>query len=429
MHHRTFATLLLATFTSLRPLAAEPHAVDAPTELRLPAGIELSASATATTFATTGNTGATAAAAWNLPSLRLGASVTAVRGDGYLAGYQVDELQTLGATASAYWRAQGQDGVRFEAGGAVGARVLAASAAMAGGDDRGLVVGGELEARAVFGRGRVRGVLGIALPLWVAVRPSVEPDELSQLTRGGVEIAVGKDLWATAMAEVGGAFGYDGDGAKFRAGAQVGVKWMPTASRSGGPSARGSIGAYLATEWRAFGLAGHASHGPGLSAGVTLFGGGLKLGILAHGRPGPINPTTFDTMPVDGQTYRGKSSLPLRSDGNFIGLVAAPVFRAGPLRIELPLAVGQAAYGFFLAGEDRNTPDGRRVSEWENELFAGKDSSFAIGAEAGVVVAVPVRSWLEPYVAARYSVTVGYDSIVRDSYSGPSLGLGLQVRP
>ena len=98
------------------------------------------------------------------------------------------------------------------------------------------------------------------------------------------------------------------------------------------------------------------------------------------------------------------------------------------MSVELPLAIGQAAFGFYLPAKDRVTPDGRRVSAWENELFGGKDSSPAIGLEAGIKVAVklPSAEWLAPYVALRYTWSLGFDTLVRSSYDGPSAALGLQ---
>ncbi len=36
--------------------------------------------------------------------------------------------------------------------------------------------------------------------------------------------------------------------------------------------------------------------------------------------------------------------------------------------------VGYGGFGFYLHGDDRKTPDGRRVSEWEDELLDGRDA-------------------------------------------------------
>ena len=86
------------------------------------------------------------------------------------------------------------------------------------------------------------------------------------------------------------------------------------------------------------------------------------------------------------------------------------------MSVELPLAIGQAAFGFYLPAKDRVTPDGRRVSAWENELFGG----------IKVAVKLPSAEWLAPYVALRYTWSLGFDTLVRSSYDGPSAALGLQ---
>lgn len=191
------------------------------------------------------------------------------------------------------------------------------------------------------------------------------------------------------------------------------------------------LGAYIDVGWRATGWAGYPGNGPEASAGVLLLQDHLRLGVTFVARPGPINPQTFDVEPVEGQTYKGQDELTLRSDGNFFGLTIAPRFAmpgASWLEVELPLTIGQAAFGFYLTGEDRETPDGRRVSEWENELLDGRDSSFAIGIEPGLRLQFRTKhDWLRPYVTGAYLFTPGYDAYVVDDYGGLSVAAGVQV--
>lgn len=186
-------------------------------------------------------------------------------------------------------------------------------------------------------------------------------------------------------------------------------------------------GAFVGFDWRINRIGRHTSHGPGFQAGVMLWRH-LRVGLAGFARPGPINPATFEVTPVDGQTYRGRPTVTLRSDGSFFGLMLAPTVDLGEVvALEAPITLGQAAFGFYLTGEDRDTPDGRRVSGWENDLLDGRDASIAFGWEAGLRVSFIATSWARPYVGAHYFGTVGYDAFVRDDYSGFSAAAGLQL--
>lgn len=197
------------------------------------------------------------------------------------------------------------------------------------------------------------------------------------------------------------------------------------------PAATPAVGAFVGVEWRGLALADHLSHGPGVQAGVLLFGGHLKLGIAGFARPGPINPATFDVMPAGGATYKGQSQVALRSDGGLVGLLVAPVFDVpgtDALALELPVIVGQGGFGFYLSGDDRETPDGRKPSAWENELLDGRDSSFALGLDVGVRLAFKPAGarWVRPYVGAHYTTVFGYDTYVKDAYAGFGVAAGVQ---
>lgn len=186
-------------------------------------------------------------------------------------------------------------------------------------------------------------------------------------------------------------------------------------------------GAFVGADWRVMRIGGHVSHGPGFQAGLVLWRH-LKVGLAGFARPGPLNPATFRVPTASGAPYRGRSTLELRSDGQFFGLLLAPTFDIGDvIALEAPITLGQAAFGFYLTGGDRDTPDGRRVSEWENELLDGRDAAIAFGVEAGLRVSFIAASWARPYVGAHYFGTVGYDAYVRDDYDGVTFAAGIQL--
>ncbi len=198
------------------------------------------------------------------------------------------------------------------------------------------------------------------------------------------------------------------------------------------PNSAASIDGFVDLEWRVMTLGGHVSHGPGFAAGISLLEGQLRVGIAGLNRPGPWNPATFDVELAGDTTYRGKRSLSLRSDGAMAGPQLALAFAVPKvpwLAVTLPFTVGYGGFGFYLHGDDRVTPDGRRVSVWENELFDGRDSFLGWVLDGGVRLNfVPARTpWLRPYVGVYYTAVPGFDTIVRGSYSGFSGALGLEL--
>ena len=186
---------------------------------------------------------------------------------------------------------------------------------------------------------------------------------------------------------------------------------------------------YLRIGWRVMGLADHVSHGPEVAAGVLLWNH-LELGIGGFARPGPINPATFQAD-LGGGSYRGQDELTLRSDGALIGLLVGFRFQfpgVNWLDVEVPVIVGLGAFGFYLHGDDRDTPDGRRVSEWENELFDGRDSSAGLGVDVGLRLAIHTPlPWLNVSAGVHYTHVVGYDSLLASDYGGFSGSLGVEM--
>lgn len=272
----------------------------------------------------------------------------------------------------------------------------------------------------------------VPLIVGIAVSPETEVDILE------TPYSVTADLWLTERialspsAFVGGAFGYGGDGAKHRVGASLSLKVAledrPEVKRTHDTSA--SMAGFVHLGWRALGIGGHASHGPEFAAGVRLFSGWLRLGIGGYNRPGPLNPKTFDVESSNGVSYNGSETLSLKSDGGVVGLlIGTNIPMTSWLAIDIPVIVGQAAFGFYLAGEDRETPDGRRVSEWENEMQDARDASFALGVDAGLRAQFTVASipWLRPAVGVHYLMTPGYNAYARDDYSGLSASAGIEA--
>ena len=182
---------------------------------------------------------------------------------------------------------------------------------------------------------------------------------------------------------------------------------------------------WLDLEWRGLALAGHPSHGPGFGVGASLFDDHLQIGLAGYTRPGPFNPATFEVTPE--QPYKGRDTVRLRSDGGATGLLVAPGVRVGRARIDLPTQLGYGGFGFYLVGDDRETPDGRKPSAWENQLLDGRDSSFGVALESGARVAWTTSAGVRPYLAARWSSILGYDAFVRAAYGGPSVAVGVQI--
>ena len=146
------------------------------------------------------------------------------------------------------------------------------------------------------------------------------------------------------------------------------------------------VGGYVALEWRAFALAGHLSHGPGFEAGAILLDGHLKVGLSGFARPGPINPEVFEVQASGGQSYKGSQTLSLRSDGGTIGVFVAPSFAVSRnLQLDVPLWFGQAAFGFYLHGDDRDTRARLRLRPGRRR---GTSPRVALGRRA---VAAPLR--------------------------------------
>jgi len=149
----------------------------------------------------------------------------------------------------------------------------------------------------------------------------------------------------------------------------------------------------------------------GVSFGVKMLNNHLKVGAQFYGRPGPINSQEYEITPSNGQTYKGKSTLSLRADHGTIGIFLAPVFDLDKVRIEIPLSAGTMGGGFYLQDEDRKTPDGDRVSVWENRLMDEKDASFSTFYEFGGRVFLPLSNRnVSMGLGLHYTLTPGWET-------------------
>jgi hypothetical protein len=131
-------------------------------------------------------------------------------------------------------------------------------------------------------------------------------------------------------------------------------------------------------------LEDHIGNTVGASFGIKAWKNRLKIGIHAYGRSGPINPKTFVIEAHDGKTYKESSTVNVRADWSTVGVLVAPTFKIKKIEIDVPISYGLGAGGFYLFGDDRNTPDGARVSVWENKLMNGEDASAGSWLELGV---------------------------------------------
>jgi hypothetical protein len=151
------------------------------------------------------------------------------------------------------------------------------------------------------------------------------------------------------------------------------------------------VGWFLTPEVGLMFLDGDVSKSFGFSGGVRVWKNRLKLGMMAYGRPGPANPATIDAKLQTGVTYKGQSTVKLRADWGAFGGMIAPTFKIKNVEVDVPISFGAGIGGFYLFDEDRKTPDGARVSVWENKLFNGEDAAAGGLTEFGVRAFFPTK--------------------------------------
>lgn len=348
----------------------------------------------------------------------------------FVAGYAVDSGISVTGMAFADWALAQQAEAVYTLGLALGARGIFA--------DEETLEGDQSVAALVSLRPGVEAPisdsldlrLGLRLDMAMAVDPEVELDTLATPMEISARYWV-SDQWALYTELLtGAAFGYGGDGIKYTTQINGGLTFTPSRRVRRLEEGPRTVGMFASLDWRAMALGDHLSHGPGFSAGVIVLDGLLKLGVAGFNRPGPINGETFSVKTSSGEAYKGSDTLNLRSDGGVVGLLVGlhlPVTES--FALEVPLTLGQAAFGFYLTDEDRETPDGRRVSEWENELMDGRDASFALGVDAGLKAVYTPQTvpWMRPHVGIFYTAAPGYDAYAKGDYSGFSVAAGVEV--
>ncbi len=179
-----------------------------------------------------------------------------------------------------------------------------------------------------------------------------------------------------------------------------------------------SIGFYLQSEYSAMFLEGHVGHAPGFNIGISSKNRKWDVGIRFYGRSGPINThQLYELVLPEGVTYKGKSVLQLGADHGYFGLEVAYNYTLSSERLALrfPVSFGQVGAGFYLLDDDRITPDGRRVNEWEDELQEGTDAGFGLASEIGVQAIYQISPTIENIhlaVGLHYLNTYGYSSFL-----------------
>ncbi len=369
---------------------------------------------------------------------------------GFIAGYAVEDGSLSQAELTVARSLYQRQGLRMMIHASPGARLVrgASGSMLAPSDSTAITLDTGLIAHVNAASG-VSMHAGILLPLSYEIAPEIINDVNGGLLTIGAAVALGDRVEGFAAVETGGIFGADGDAGKYLTRATAGVRMrLNSAARiddeqhktsssvaaaaartTSNAQAKAAVGPFVTMGWRVLGLANHVSHGPSMQAGAVLWGR-LKLGLAVFQRPGPINPKTFAVDLPQGMSYRGQSTIDFRSDGAAFGVMAAPILAVPklPLRIEIPVMVGMAGFGFYLHGDDRETPDGRRVSEWEDTLLQGRDSNFSLVVDAGIRAALTTSDgWWQPYIGAHYTATPGYEATLEDDYSGFSVTGGIQI--
>ena len=172
----------------------------------------------------------------------------------------------------------------------------------------------------------------------------------------------------------------------------------------------------------------HLGNAVGFQTGISILNDHLQIGIFGYGRSGPINPQEYQVILPAGETYKGQSEVNVRADHGAFGLMIAPQFQLGEQwKVDIPIYIGQMGAGFYLFGDNRITPDGRRVSEWENELMGGVDAGFSMHYEAGVRLKRSVGQHTDLMLGLHYALAPGWETFVGGTgfYNLPRVSVGI----
>jgi len=189
------------------------------------------------------------------------------------------------------------------------------------------------------------------------------------------------------------------------------------------------VGWFLTPEYSLMVHGDHLGHTVGFHTGINILKNHLQIGFFFYGRSGPINGQTYDVNLSEGQTYLGQSTVQVRADHGAFGLMLAPnyTFKNG-WEIDVPINIGQMGAGFYLFGDDRLTPDGERVSVWENRLMDNRDAGFSLMFEGGVRLKAPLSEGIKGVLGVHYAYAPTWDTFVggTDFYNVPRVSLGIQ---
>jgi len=166
------------------------------------------------------------------------------------------------------------------------------------------------------------------------------------------------------------------------------------------------IGWFITPEIGVMILENGVSKTVGASLGLKVWKNRLKIGIYTYGCPGPLNPQTYTIEAANGQSYKGSTTLTVRADQLSFGLLLAPTFKIKKWNFDIPINIGTMGAGFYFTGDDRVTPDGDRVSVWENKLMDSKDAGFGSYLEAGIRAFIPSNNENIQFGAGLHFTTV-----------------------
>lgn len=178
------------------------------------------------------------------------------------------------------------------------------------------------------------------------------------------------------------------------------------------------LGFYLQPEYSAMFLDDHIGNAVGVGIGITTKNRKWDIGLRVYGRSGPINlHQQYELVLPEGNTYKGKSVLSLANDHGYLGAEVAYNLKLNSDRMMLrfPFSFGQFGAGFYLQNDDRITPDGRRVNEWEDDLQEGEDAGFGLASEVGVQLVyqiIPDNPHFHFATGITYTNTFGYESFL-----------------
>lgn len=257
---------------------------------------------------------------------------------------------------------------------------------------------------------------GITFPMAFEISPTNLFENQTTLIHAGLSYQTGLRSQVFLRSNMGAAFGASGDSQKFQWSVAAGGRFVlgketEKMESLSAPATARKIGWFISPEVGGILHNDHLGKTVGASLGISVWKHRLKIGIHSYGRSGPINGKTFQIEASDGQVYKGSSTLTLRADHGAFGLLLAPSFQLGNWEMDVPLMLGMVGGGFYLFGADRETPDGRRVSEWENQLMGEEDAGFGNLIEFGLRAFAPLKTkGISLGAGLHYTLTPGWTS-------------------